>query len=118
MGSLFSRWVEREEWKPPTVVDPRALLSGAINLDVHKYNAKQLVVDGRVALMMMNDGAKFELPDGTTEPFGASDIWQIVRKCWPNKVRRILYSALSSFKNAGDAQRSCFASHQFLWHDY
>lgn len=112
MGSFFSRWVEREEWGAPSVVDPRALLSGAINMDMHKYTAKQLVIDGRVALMMMNNGAKFELPDGTLEAFGASDMWQIVRKCWPNKVRHSEYYAQISFTSIDCIQTNDLSSHQ------
>ncbi|GMH39547.1 hypothetical protein BSKO_07445 [Bryopsis sp. KO-2023] len=81
-----ARWVEDEEWVSPSIVNPRTLLSGSAIGDVHKYNAKRLVSEARLALMLIDDCERIVTAEGKSHSVMTADLWQIIREFWPSKI--------------------------------
>lgn len=79
--------MERQEWIHPTVGNPRLLLPGSSSIDVHMYTAKQLILDGKLAFLLIDDGAKLCMSEEMQLAIATADLWQVVREWWPNKVR-------------------------------
>lgn len=79
--------MERQEWINPTIGNPRLLLPGSSSVDVHMYTAKQLILDGKLAFLLMDDRARINMTEDHQLAVLTADLWQVVRQYWPNKVR-------------------------------
>ena len=62
------------------------VVSGPVDVDVYRFTAKQLVTEGRVALMLADDGGRVVLEEGFESPIVTTDLWEVVKQAWPKKV--------------------------------
>mmetsp|Transcript_37263 Transcript_37263/g.82893 ORF Transcript_37263/g.82893 Transcript_37263/m.82893 type:complete len:1238 (-) Transcript_37263:319-4032(-) len=78
-------------WFPPTVLDPKMLQAGGVDIDMYKKVGPELLREGKLAFQLIYLGEEqVTVADDAgaegTEPLIKSDLWSIIAKVFPHKV--------------------------------